>query len=135
MKKLHLDSMYRDRWEEFYLANGTVEDSRVKNWREVKWNRVIKVVVHILNYSYSINCNHDAFKFFLNFRWAGQEAQYKNGIINGYKKINLWTIGWTNGINCFLTDIDFYTGNIVNQYVKPLTEFKYHIHPLCKGMV
>ena len=36
--KLHLDSIYRNRWEEFGLADGTVEDSRIKNWREVGWD-------------------------------------------------------------------------------------------------
>ena len=134
MKKLHLDSMYRERWEEFYLANGTVEDSRIKNWREVQWNRVVRIVVHIRNHSYSINCKHDMFKFFLNFRWSGQIAQYKKGIFDGYKKLNLWTVGWTNGINCFLTDIDFYTGKVVKQYVRPLVEFRAHIHPSCLGI-
>ena len=134
-RKLHLDSEYRDRWEKFYLANGTMEDSRVKNWREVEWNNVVRIVVHILNHTYSINCNHVGFKFFMNFRWTGQEAQFKDGKFDGFKKINLWTIGWTNGEKCFLTDIDFYTGKIVRKYIRPLKEFKAHIHPLCKGMI
>lgn len=130
MKRLHLDSEYRDRWEKFYLANGTVEDSRLKNWREVDWRNVIQISVHILNRVHTVDCKGLGFKTFMNFRWGGMEARYdRSGKYIGHRPINIWTIGWTDGVNCFLKDIDFYTGNLIKNYVAPLEQFKNHLHP------
>jgi len=136
MKRLHLDSEYRDRWEEFYLANGTVEDSRLKNWREVDWRNVIQISVHILNNVHTVNCKGPGFKTFMNFRWGGMEARYdRSGKYIGHRPINIWTIGWTNGEDCFLKDIDFYTGQCIKEYAAPLSQFKEHLHPLVKNRV
>lgn len=130
MKKLHLDSEYRNRWEEFYLANGTVEDSRLKNWREVAWSQVVQISAYILDQVHIVNCTGLNFKAFMNFRWGGQESIYdKDGKYAGHKKIHIWTIGWTDGRSCFLKDIDFYTGQLIKEYITSFSQFKVHLHP------
>jgi len=136
MRKLHLDSEYRNRWIEFRLANGTIEDSRLKNWRQVAWNQVVQISAHLLDQVHKVECNGLGFKAFMNFRWGGQEAQYdKAGKYNGHKPIKVWTIGWTDGKDCFLKDIDFYTGKLIKDYVASLFEFKGHVHPLVRGLL
>lgn len=125
-RKRHLDSIYRNRWEEFYLANGTVEDSRLKNWREVAWDQVIQITVHMVGYTYTVNCKDPRFKAFMNFRWGG----FDHG-----KPIDVWAIGWTDGKNCFLKDIDIYTGRFIKDYVEPLSKFRGHLHPDIRGKI
>lgn len=130
MRKLHLDSEYRNRWIEFHLANGTVEDSRLKNWRQVAWNQVVCLSAHLLDQVHEVDCKCTSFKAFMNFRWAGQEAIYdKDKKYIGHRPIKIWTIGWTDGQLCFLKDIDFYTGQHIKDYTAPLSQFKAHIHP------
>lgn len=129
MKKLHLDNEYRNRWEEFELEDGTIEDSRNINWRNVEWNKVISITVFMAGKVHKIE-KKKGHKGFMNFRWGGREAQFENGEYSGHKTINIWTIGWTDGKECYLKDIDFYTGEVGKQYKTPLKEFKNHIHPL-----
>lgn len=136
MKKLHLDSEYRNRWEEFYLSNGTMEDSRLKNWREVAWDKVVCIEAHLLEHVHIVNCSGSCFRAFMNFRWGGQEAIYdSDGKYLEHKAIKIWTIGWTDGKDCFLKDIDFYTGDAIKEYVAPVKEFSGHVHPAVVGRV
>ena len=136
MKKLHLDSEYRNRWEEFHLSNGTTKDSRLVNWRQVAWNQVVCLSAHLLEHVHQVDCKGVNFKAFMNFRWGGQEAIYdSNNKFLGYKKIHIWTIGWTDGRRCFLKDIDFYTGLLIKDYITPLPQFKEHLHPAVRDKV
>jgi len=136
MRKLHLDSEYRNRWEEFYLLNGTVEDSRLKNWRDVVWNKVIQITVHMIGQVHTVNCKAPSFRAFMNFRWGGQEAIYADdGKYVGHIPIKIWTVGWTDGKDCFLKDIDFYTGKLIKDYATPLDQFACHLHPTVKDRV
>jgi hypothetical protein len=66
----------------------------------------------------------------MNFRWWGKEAKYKNQEYIGHEIVNLWTIGWTDGVTCYLKDIDFYTGLLVKEYQEPLSTLQAHIHPI-----
>ena len=133
--KLHLDSIYRNRWEEFGLADGTVEDSRIKNWREVAWDQVIWITVFMNGHVHTINYQTSGFRAFMNFRWGGSEIVFdKSG--NGIRKpIDIWTIGWTDGQKCYLKDIDFQTGKMIKTYTAPLSQFKAHIHPVVKSRI
>ena len=137
MRKLHLDSEYRDRWETFHLANGVVEDSRLKNWREVAWDQVIQIAVHIIGHVHIVNCKDPRFKAFMNFRWGGRDYMLDASGKKGDKQgpINLWSIGWTDGKNCFLKDIDVSTGRLIKDYTAPLSQFKGHIHPAVRDRV
>lgn len=135
MGTLHLDSMYKNRWEEFYLIDGTIEDSRKKNWREVKWDKVVKIVAHLKNNTFEVNNSGPGFKAFMNFRWFGMEAQYdKNKKYIGHKRINIWTIGWTDGVTCFQKNIDFKTCLLIDDIESPLSYFTGHIHPAVKHL-
>ncbi len=130
MEYLHLDSEYRNRYIEFHLADGSIEDSRLKNWRQVAWDQVICVVIHMVGKVHRVNCKGPGFRTFLNFRWGGREATFdKKGKYTGHKEIKIWTIGWTDGQLCFLKDIDFYTGKYVKGYIASLSQFMGHIHP------
>ncbi|MBE9570763.1 MAG: hypothetical protein IMF11_09050 [Proteobacteria bacterium] len=131
MRNLHLDSEYRNRYIKFHLANGTIEDSRLKNWRQVAWDQVVCLSAHLLSNIHQVDCKGQGFKAFMNFRWGGEEAGYgEDGKYVGHKKIHIWTIGWTDGHVCYLKDIDFYTGELIKDYAAPLYQFKGHLHPL-----
>ncbi|MBE9592705.1 MAG: hypothetical protein IMF19_04425 [Proteobacteria bacterium] len=136
MKYLHLDSEYRDRWVEFYLADGSIEDSRLKNWRQVAWEQVIRIVVHMVGKVYQVDCKGPGFRAFMNFRWGGREATFdKKGKYSGHRDIKIWTVGWTDGQRCFLKNIDFYTGKFIKGYIAPLSQFIGHIHPSVRKRV
>ena len=126
----HLDSEYRDRWEEFHLKDGTMEDSRLKNWRDVAWNDVVKIVVCIKGCIHTVNNIGPGFKAFMNFRWGGMEAIFDDkGKYIEHRPVKIWTVGWTDGEKCFLKDIDFYIGGLIKNYVTSLDQFKEHLHP------
>ena len=136
MKYMHLDSEYRNRWVEFHLADGLIEDSRLKNWRQVAWEQVIRIVVHMVGGVYQVDCKGHGFRAFLNFRWGEREATFdKNGKYTGHREIKIWTIGWTDGQRCFLKEIDFYTGEYIKGYIAPLSQFMSHIHPSVRQRV
>jgi len=129
MRALHLDNEYRDRYQEFYLADGRVFDSRNTNWRQVDWEKVIKIVVNLRGIKHEFVLDPDS-QGMMTFRWGGSEALHdKDGKFVGRKNIHLWTIGMIKGDKCHLTDLDFHMGNIVKKYVAPLSEFKAHVHP------
>lgn len=128
-KQYALDSEYRNRWQNYCLADGTVYDSRLTNWRQVPWDTVVEVATHMVGKVHIETNEHNDFKFFLCFRWGGREPKFVDGKNMGFRNINIWTVGWTDGEKCYLTDIDFYLGNIVRQYTAELMTFKSHIHP------
>ena len=130
MKQYPLDSCYRGRWQEYYTADGRKYDSREIYWRLVPWQHVVEIRTYIRDKVYLTHCKHANFRFFVVYRWggwtweAGQEEP---------KKINEWAVGWSDGEKCFMTDIDFKTGEIVRQYVVLVEEVQHHIHPTCGG--
>ena len=123
-KTLHTDNCYRDRFQQYYLYNGDVADSRQKNWRHVEWEKVIAVKTVVKDKTYLTHCKHPDFKFFIVYRWGGHEWKGSEKVA-----IKQWAVGWSNGERCFMTDIDFKTGEIVRQYVVPVDQVKSHIHP------
>jgi len=133
---MHLDSQYRDRWQEYHLATGETADSRKINWRQVEWEKVVRVDTHLKQHTYSITCQNPAFQFFMVFRWGGQRPVYKHGKFDQYEAIRIWTAGWTDGEKCYLEDYDFKSGMLIKKYASTLQEFKAHIHPrIAKGVI
>jgi len=127
-KQYHLDNIYRNRWQEYDLADGQKFDSREIYWRQLPWEQVIAITTFIKNKKYLTHCNQPDFKFFVVYRWAGQEW------LNNVKhKIAEWAVGWSNGTQSFMTDISFKTGEIIRQYVVDNTEIAGHIHPRVGG--
>lgn len=134
MKYLHLDSEYRRRWQEYHTADGKTFDSRLINWRQVEWEKVIRIDTYMENQKHSVSCTDPRFRFFMCFRWGGQEPVYKHGVYQKHRKIKIWTIGWADDSKAHLKDICFYTGAHIKDYTAPLAEFKMHIHPRIKLM-
>jgi hypothetical protein len=126
IKALHLDSEYSRHWQEYYTSDGKMYDSRFVNWRQVDWEKVVRIDTNIKGNNHSINCNHSSFLFFMCFRWGGKHNK---------KPIHIWTTGWTDGIKCFLTDIDFHTGIVIRNYESRLSNFNSHIHPRCLPII
>lgn len=132
----HLDSEYRNKWEEFVLEDGTVENSRLKNWRDVAWEKVVKIRAHLGDYTYVSDNSGQGFLAFMNFRWGGSNPAYNSkGEYTGHIPLDIWTIGWTDGKNCFLMDLDVPTGKLLKNYVAPLFQFVSHVHPNVRGIV
>ena len=140
MEYYHLDKEYRARWQLYHLTDGRVYDSRKTNWRLIEWEKVIKVETYIRNQKHVVDCfGKTNFRGMMCFRWAGGTSYKKTIRENGkvklvkgnqpYRKVNLWTVGWTDGVNCYLSDIDRTTGYKLNNYVAPVKQFSGHIHP------
>lgn len=128
MRALHTDDIYRERYQEYALADGRLFDSRRVNWRLVEWEQVVAVTTHIRGKTYLTHGRHPDFRFFVVYRWAGQERQ--DGRM---RPIRQWAVGWSDGDNCFMTDIDFKTGAVVRRYVVPVADVREHIHPRIGG--
>lgn len=126
----HLDSEFKAHWEEFTLDDGQVVNSRLVNWRDVEWDRVVKILVKIKGNIHEFTSDQEGFVGFMNFRWGGQE--WIDGV---RRKIHIWTVGWTDGDTCYLTDIDFKTGQFVKNYTMSVKELHRHVHPLIKERV
>lgn len=134
--QLHLDSEYRNRHQTFHLLDGTIENSRFKNWRQVEWEKVIRVDTSILNYDYKISLQEipepvrHTFKGFMNFRCGGRIAKYDGkGKFERFDPIHTWVTGWTDGVLCYLAEIDFYTGKVLRHYKDKLDNLRNHLHP------
>ena len=125
---LSLDSEYRDHYQRYYLADGTVADSRTINWRQLDWEKVVKIETRIRGQSHTVECSDPRFEFFMVFRWFGQEW-----IEGKRRQINVWTQGWSDGVRCYLSDIDFKSGAKIKDYVDPLSKFEAHVHPRVTG--
>lgn len=132
---LHLDSEYRRRWQEYHTADGNKFDSRVINWRNVEWEKVVGIDTYMNGQKHSVSCNDVRFQFFLCFRWGGQEPVYVDGRYVKHKPIKIWTVGWTDGKVAYLKDIDFFTGNLIQEYYESLGKFVGHVHPRVRGMM
>lgn len=127
---LHLDKEYTNHYCLFFLNDGTIEDSRVKNWREVEWEKLDKIVVNIKGKTIEINPHPSNHKFFLYFRKYGFHKVYDANNPEGrFEHIRIWTVGVTDGAEAFLYDIDFHTGEVLQVYNSALAEHLGHIHP------
>jgi len=122
-----LDNTYTRHWEEYYLADGTTKDSRYVYWRDLEWEKVVKIVLNVRNVRYeeTIHPNHKAF-----IRYRTRE--YRTGAPLGRTQIDRWVFGWTDGDTCYLREIDFKTGKLVREFTAPLKGKKAHLHPRVK---
>ena len=113
----HLDSEYRRRWET-YTTPEAVYDSRYVNWRDVPWDEVTKLEASVEGRNYVVESG-EGFQSFIRWRWGGFHY-------NGRVPINIWCIGWTDGITCFMKEIEFKDGSMTEKEY-PLEKFKRHL--------
>ena len=112
----HLDSEYRRRWE-LYTTPDQVYDSRKVNWRDIPWDQVTQLQASVLEHEYTINNMGLGFQSFIRWRWGG---------IDQGKPINVWCVGWTDGVTCFMKEIEFKDGSMTEKEY-PLELFKKHL--------
>lgn len=128
MKELSLDNIYRNRYQKYMLSNGKVYDSREVNWRLIEWDRVVGITTVINGKKYLAHCKHPDFKFFVIYRWGGQEWKEGKPV-----PVREWSVGWSDGKQAFMTDIDFKTGEKKREVVVPIETIQRHIHPRVEG--
>lgn len=114
----HLDSEYRRRWE-LYTTPDQVYDSREVNWRDIPWDEVTELKASVEGHEYVVDNHGPSFKNFIRWRWGGFH-------FNGKEKIDIWCIGWTDGITCFMKEIEFKDGSMTEKEY-PFEEFKKHL--------
>jgi len=114
----HLDSEYRRRWE-LYTTPEQVYDSREVNWHDIPWNDVIKLQASVEGHEYTVDNTGPDFQSFIRWRWGG----FHN---NGAIPINVWCIGWTDGVTCFMKEIEFKDGSM-KEVEYPFEQFKKHL--------
>lgn len=119
-----LDSEYRARWEEYHMADGTVKDSRYTYWRDVAWERVVKLVVNVRGNRFE-ETMQPGHKAFIRYR-----TQTRDPLRGKRSRIdNHWVLGWTDGKQCFMREVNFKTGELTRAFVEPLAKNKSHLHP------
>ena len=125
-----LDNIYNKKYEIFTLEDGTEYTSKDINWRCIEWERVIKITVINREKTYVFDKKDS--EGFINCRYGGYEKEWFNK--EDLKKfrwkiIHIWVIGLIYDNRVKITEIDFKTGEILNEVWEPLSKFKPHIHP------
>jgi len=114
----HLDSEYRRRWET-YTTPDQVYDSREVNWHDIPWDQVTKLQASVEGHEYIVDNTGAGFKSFIRWRFGGFH-------FNGRVPIHVWCIGWTDGITCFMKEIEFKDGSM-KETEYPYEQFKGHL--------
>ncbi len=128
----HLDDIYRNRWITYHFADGTVEDSRRKHWRQTEWERVVKLDMNIRGHTYAVMAGpgHRGFITFRTkgFDWAMSPKLGKRTP----KETQTWVIGYLDDTYAHLTEVDFKTGKLLGHPKEPIANVESHIHPRLK---
>jgi hypothetical protein len=128
--QLHLDKEYRQRYQLFYLEDGTVEDSREKNWRDVAWDKVERIMIIVREKKYEFyHKDKPGFKGYMNLRFKSGTVKIRPGQKPEGKITNSWAVGWTDGEKVYLEEFDFFTGDKLGECIDPIEERIKHVHP------
>ena len=117
MNKKHLDGIYRRRYET-YITPGMVYDSRTINPQDIPWDKLTGLEAEV-QYKHHIVEPGEGFKCFIRWRFGGYD-------VDKQEKINVWCIGWTDGVRCFMKEIQFKDGSM-KETEYPLDRFKNHL--------
>lgn len=112
-----LDSEYRRRWE-IWTTSAIVYDSREINWRNIPWEKVLKVEIFVEGQHYTVEPGEN-FVGFIRWRWIGYQT-------NKNLPIDIWCVGWHDGINCFMLEVQFKDGSM-EEKIYPFEQFKNHL--------
>lgn len=101
------------------MTPDAVYDSREVNWRDIPWDEVTRVEAHINDQHHYVDNTGPGFQSFIRWRWGGFHY-------NGRVPINIWCIGWTDGITCFMKELEFKDGSMTEKEY-PYDQFKKHL--------
>ena len=127
------DNIYLHRELRLHMGDGGIISSRDANWHKVELRKVNMLELIIKGKTYRIRKSDlpSSFIEFVHFRSKGI-----NFVIDANSKLsvpeehNSWSIGWSDGTNEHIAEIDFATGNLNLNYVRPVTKsLPSHFHP------
>ena len=127
----HLDDIYRDRWITYHFADGTVEDSRRKHWRQTEWEKVVKLEMNIKGHTYAVMAG-PGHKGFITYRTMGFDWHIGKHGIRRQHPTHTWRIGWMDSTHAHITEADFKTGKLIGELKEPIASVEAHIHPRLK---
>ena len=127
------DNIYLHRELRLHMNDGGIISSRDANWHKVELRKVNMLELIIKGKTYRIRKSDlpSSFIEFVHFRSKGI-----NFVIDANSKLsvpeehNSWSIGWSDGTSEHIAEIDFATGNLNLNYVRPVTKsLPSHFHP------
>ena len=129
------DNIYLNRYVLFHLMDGTIITSEQINWQSVNVHRIKMLELVIRNKRYRIVKAElpSGFVEFIHFRTKGMTfiLNTKTGMSEP-QELNSWSIGWSDGVNEYLMEIDLSTGDMIGSYTLPIErgrEVESHYHP------
>jgi len=120
----------RHKYIEYHMEDGVIRSSKEVYWKDIGWDKVVKIVIKLKNNCYEINNSNPCFKFFLNFRMANYIPICINGKLMGHEIIEDWVIGWSDGVFAYLKSYNFKTCLKTKEWVQPISELLPHVHEL-----
>lgn len=134
-KSTATDEIYRNRSLNFHFSDGTSVSSRDANWHQVNLSKVEMLELTIRSKTYRIRKSDlpESFVEFVHFRSRGNRFVISNNNLSVPEEYNSWSIGWTDGATEFMCEVDFQTGDIIENYDRPLSKERHtHFHPQSK---
>lgn len=128
----HLDNIYNRRWQKFYFADGTYKDSRITHWLQVEWELVVKMVVKVRDFEYTIlpGLGHRAF---ITYRSSGIEWVKDSPVMSSRPQgMRSWHVGYIDDTHAHVREIDFQTGLVKKHEKILLNKVESAIHPRIK---
>ena len=127
------DNIYLHRELKFYMDDGSILSSKELNWHQIALKKVKMLELSIKGKSYRIRQEDlpSSFIEFVHFRSKGIDFKSDGkSILTLPEEHNSWSIGWSDGENEHIAEIDFQTGNLNRNYVRPATKsLPTHFHP------
>lgn len=128
----HLDDIYRWQWKEFHFADGTIKDSRQVHWRQLPWERVVKVVLCIKGRRYEINPGkriHNGFICYTN-KYFLTRLDIRGNPFRATKRA--WVAGYLTETHANMIEVAFKSGLFMRRIRVPISEVESHVHPRLK---
>jgi len=129
------DNIYHNRYVLYHLDEGNIISSRDYNWQSMILPRVkmLELVIRQKRYRIDKADLPSGFVEFIHFRSKGMTWKLNTETgLHTPEEFNSWTIGWSDGANEHLVEIDFSTGDILRRYDNPIVKGKEtptHYHP------
>lgn len=126
------DDIYVNRYVIFHYPDGKKISSRDANFHQINLALIIMLELCIKGKSYRIRKTDlpSTFVEFIHFRSKGIKFIVNNENLTVPDEYNSWSIGWTDGAREYLCEVDFQTGNLIQNYDQPVSKARRtHFHP------